>query len=836
MGLIRLRSRANPNAQGRRTVAVLAGLMLIPMIMPTTAPGQDTVPGRKGAAALSRYPPLGDLALYLEFDGLDAHAAAWHASAAYKLLNETKLGTLLEDLVLQGVELVQEKSPRDQRTPGAEVVGVLKQIARDGFVVGMSRRGPREVRLVAIVRHGDRPAFKRLLATADAAGPGDGAGDKPGPLTIEKAGRTFHRLGTRAAWLVENGDLILTDKRNIDEIPAQPSGDQPNPVDQPFKPQMTKAEDGFLPAAVGFIDMAALAPERDEFGLEGLKRIELQWGFQGDALLTRLRLSVPGPRTGLASLLDQPTFGIDSLPPLPANLTALSVLSVDVLKSFDQLDALVRPVSTEALNEPAELGTLARHGINLRQGVLRHLGPKLAFYAQAPRVADTKTAASLLMSHVAGFTLAAQVNDAVAAARGIDSLIKSFNPILREYLRTTPRNQYAPSLAFLKFQKLAGPHLAYALNLPDAFPRPYATTLRPTVIVDRDQLVVSASTPAAQAAVAGGGGARWQPAEAFVSLVKTLPAEMVYLGLSDPRAGTAIFTKTLPILVRQFNAELALSDRTLEIAPGEAFLRIDPDLVPAPADLNRWLFPSLVVDRQGALLTHREAIPTLASPAVWGAVAAYFLPAVESSREAARRARCRANLVQIAMGMQTYHRMNKAFPMAAIVDGRGKPLLSWRVAILPYIEQRELYDKFKRDEPWDSPHNQALLKEMPRIYLCPGRTKDEPFTTNYKVFVGAGALFEKGHDVTAASVTDGIRNTLMVVEATEAVPWTRPDDLSFDPAVPPSLAGAGSPHRGGFHAALADRSVRFLKDTIDLNVFRALITRAMGEIIDNSAF
>ena len=85
--------------------------------------------------------------------------------------------------------------------------------------------------------------------------------------------------------------------------------------------------------------------------------------------------------------------------------------------------------------------------------------PELAFYAQAPRGEETTTAASMLMSRVAGFTLAAQVRDEAAASRAIDSLIKSFNPMLREYLRGIPRNRVASSLAFLKFQKLPGPRL-----------------------------------------------------------------------------------------------------------------------------------------------------------------------------------------------------------------------------------------------------------------------------------------------------------------------------------------------------------------------------------------
>ena len=133
--------------------------------------------------------------------------------------------------------------------------------------------------------------------------------------------------------------------------------------------------------------------------------------------------------------------------------------------------------------------------------------------------------------------------------------------------------------------------------------------------------------------------------------------------------------------------------------------------------------------------------------------------------------------------MHNYHSANNAFPKPAITDKEGKPLLSWRVAILPYIEQQELYNKFKLDEPWDSPHNKALLEgdaadlPLPEPGQAPSRSRRPTRSSS-----ATGALFEKGQDVGIADVTDGTSNTLMVVEAKEAVPWTKPDDLTFDPA------------------------------------------------------
>ena len=94
-----------------------------------------------------------------------------------------------------------------------------------------------------------------------------------------------------------------------------------------------------------------------------------------------------------------------------------------------------------------------------------------------------------------------------------------------------------------------------------------------------------------------------------------------------------------------------------------------------------------------------------------------------STREQTRRGICTNNLKQIGRGMHIYHEVNGRLPPAAITDKDGKPLLSWRVAILPYVEQQALYNKFKLDEPWDSPHNKALIEEMPAVYACPSGKK-----------------------------------------------------------------------------------------------------------------
>jgi prepilin-type processing-associated H-X9-DG protein len=207
---------------------------------------------------------------------------------------------------------------------------------------------------------------------------------------------------------------------------------------------------------------------------------------------------------------------------------------------------------------------------------------------------------------------------------------------------------------------------------------------------------------------------------------------------------------------------------------------------------------------------------------------ALLLPAVQSAREAARRAQCTNNLKQIGLAMHNWHSVRNAFPPAAIRDKQGRPLLSWRVAILPYIEQESLFNQFHLDEPWDSPHNLGLLPLMPKTYQCPSEPQKPGYST-YEVVVGPETMFTGDKPVSLMSITDGTSNTIMVGESTKSVPWTAPDDLPLDPNVP--LFGLSSRHPGGFNAAFADGSVRFIKSTIAQTALRSLLSRAGGEVV-----
>jgi hypothetical protein len=214
-----------------------------------------------------------------------------------------------------------------------------------------------------------------------------------------------------------------------------------------------------------------------------------------------------------------------------------------------------------------------------------------------------------------------------------------------------------------------------------------------------------------------------------------------------------------------------------------------------------------------------------------GVLVGLLLPAVQSAREAARRMSSSNNLKQILLAFHNYEATYRNFPAAIQRDEAGQPLLSWRVTILPFIDQVELYNEFHLDEPWDSEHNLKLLDRMPAIYADPSLPLP-PGMTIYQVPTGDGLLFDPSEAVRFHLVRDGLANTIAAFEASAevAVPWTKPADAKIDPTNP--LAAMAKHRAGGFHVGLADGSVRFIASQIDPQLFWALLTRAGGEVFN----
>jgi hypothetical protein len=217
--------------------------------------------------------------------------------------------------------------------------------------------------------------------------------------------------------------------------------------------------------------------------------------------------------------------------------------------------------------------------------------------------------------------------------------------------------------------------------------------------------------------------------------------------------------------------------------------------------------------------------------------------------------RSKHNLVQLAIAMHHYAESFRRLPPAVIYDKAGKPLHSWRVLLLPFLGQKELYRKFKLDEPWDSAHNRKLLAQMPQVYApVLGPNKGKPVTF-YQVFDGPHApfssqkvnglksfgepgkvfgvkleLYESGKVTRMPeSFQDGTANTILLIEAGEPVPWTKPVDLQVQAGRPlPPLGGLFS---RGYHVAMADATPLFIRRTIRVATLRSAITPSGGELL-----
>ena len=235
------------------------------------------------------------------------------------------------------------------------------------------------------------------------------------------------------------------------------------------------------------------------------------------------------------------------------------------------------------------------------------------------------------------------------------------------------------------------------------------------------------------------------------------------------------------------------------------------------------------------------AVAAVGLVACGGILLALLLPAVQAGREAARRVACQNNLKQIALALHNYHDTYRTFPAAYVPDEDGRPMHSWRVAILPFVEQGPLYEQYDFSEPWDGPNNSQLAATYPNmpIYRCPSEMENSPGagSPSYMVIVAPDGIFEGGKWNDLGEVADGASNTLLVVEVVGATShWMEPVDLDVNALnkminAAQDGTGLGSNHSGGVNVAFADGSVRFLSNATDLEMLRRLVTKSDGETV-----
>ena len=203
-----------------------------------------------------------------------------------------------------------------------------------------------------------------------------------------------------------------------------------------------------------------------------------------------------------------------------------------------------------------------------------------------------------------------------------------------------------------------------------------------------------------------------------------------------------------------------------------------------------------------------------------GGVTALLLPALHSARDAAHRTSCANNVKQIGLAMHHYYLEHDSFPPAYLPDENGQPMHSWRVLLLPFLEQQHLYEQYDFSKPWDAPENSELADRMPDIYGCPTDSDADDNETDYVVVTGPGTVFEGAKRVSFPQIRDGRSNTIMLVEVSDSfINWLEPTDVTVA-----ELIRHSSNHNGGYNAGFCDGSVKFIPDTLDISQLRDMST------------
>jgi prepilin-type processing-associated H-X9-DG protein len=215
------------------------------------------------------------------------------------------------------------------------------------------------------------------------------------------------------------------------------------------------------------------------------------------------------------------------------------------------------------------------------------------------------------------------------------------------------------------------------------------------------------------------------------------------------------------------------------------------------------------------------------------ALVVWLLLPEAGSHPAPRRAQCQNNLMQIGLALLNYESEHHCFPPAVFTDDRGKPMKSWRVAILPYLEHQPLYQQYDLKQPWDSPQNRALGKLALDCFQCPSDpgAMANSAETNYVMIVGKDTVGGTPNEaVKISDITDGTSNTIMVVEVSGLhINWEEPRDATVDEFMELVAKGHASFHSGGFQAVFVDGSVHFISNAVNPKTLRALLLRNDGQ-------
>jgi len=434
-------------------------------------------------------------------------------------------------------------------------------------------------------------------------------------------------------------------------------------------------------------------------GLSGVTSISAVTGLDDEGFVSRTQVAIEGQPRGLLSFVDAQPLTTEDLATIPSDATIALALRINAEAVFNTIESMVGQIEPRARGEMAE-GIAEMEGMlgfNLRNDVLKALGDSICIY-------NSPGEGGLL---VTGVTAVVDVKDRQSLAMVNDRLIALFKARIQreeEYGRQ-PGRYFRPSPRIEQFE-FAGQTVYFFNARDDDVP------VAPAWCLTEDKLIAALFPQNIKSYLSR--GAEFEP-------ITTLPKVAgLFEGDAGPLAMMYVDTKSV------FELVYPLVPMLLQVGLGElAREGIDVHIGPLPSApaIGRHLGGSVSAVRRseaGVELIARQTLPGGSIGAAAPMIAFATLPAVVSSREAARRAVSMNNMKQLSITVQQHLAMHGTFPAAYTTDADGKPLLSWRVQMLPYIEQQPLYDRFRMDEPWDSEHNKQLIPMMPMSLRSPG--------------------------------------------------------------------------------------------------------------------
>ena len=547
-----------------------AALSLAMFLAPDRAAiGQDS---STDPAPLARYAPKDDVIAYIEFDGLDAHSDAWRKTAAYKILNTTTAGAMLEDVFAQLLDKMRAVVKNPIRSTDS-ILGLAKHLAQSGFLFALLDHpdDPKKATPVLVLRNAykdknTRTTMAGLLQNLNAP--------NTRPQAVVRAGHKViagvNARGTGFTWWVEDSkkeDIVLVFQKaeEADRILETLDGKRPSALAHPRRAELVKPEDGFIPTGLAFVEPRSFRTGKnwEEIGLTNLTALDVRWGFQDDALVTTARIATSGPRKGVLALLDGPTFEKGELPPIPGSAGGFTVLSLDLKSTLEKVVALARHFKPDAEDQVNRFldSMKATTKLRLKEDVLAHLGPKVAWYIlpnkgttaapAAPGFFGTMLA-SVGMDQVPRLAIVVDIDDPVAFGKVLDQAMVAVN---REFKAQATkgldeeakgsRNRRPPPPA-PEFRLKEDPK-SYFFSVPPELSSQYPASFRPTIQVGPKHAVFAVSVDVARAVLES--KEMWTPPKELSVAFQGLSSRLRVLNVSDPR-------ETLPAILASFPAKL----------------------------------------------------------------------------------------------------------------------------------------------------------------------------------------------------------------------------------------------------------------------------------------